>query len=231
MHEDAPRCPNQTAHASASLRLHLRIMSFEEIDFLDDGPPDAATTFLFAHGAGAPMDSQFMNDVAAGLGDSGIRVRRFEFPYMAARRQGLRRGPDRSQILMASWRNAIESSGGTRLFIGGKSLGGRMATMVDQRGCIEGIICFGYPFHPPGQPQKLRTAHLATITTPVLILQGERDPFGTREEVETYELSSSVTTVWLPDGDHSLKPRKKSGHTRESNLELAIASSVKFMTP
>lgn len=171
-----------------------------------------------------------MNRIATALAVAGTRVARFEFPYMAMRRQGRRKGPDRTDVLLGAWRSAIDSiSSGCTLFIGGKSLGGRMATMVAHRDRVAGVICFGYPFHPPGHPEKLRTQHLESIAVPVLILQGERDPFGAPLEVADYTLSATVDVQWIPDGDHSFKPRKRSGHTLDSNLDLAVRQSVRFL--
>lgn len=202
-----------------------------DVGFLSTGPSDAPATLVLAHGAGAPMDTPFMNGVADGVAAAGFRVLRFEFPYMAARRSGGgRKPPDRQPVLLESWRRAIAAASGSgRLFIGGKSMGGRMATLVAEEGGISGIVCFGYPFHPPGKPEKLRTAHLETMACPTLILQGERDPFGTRPEVESYALSDRIALKWLPDGDHDLAPRKKSGHTAETNLAEAIEATVAFM--
>ena len=130
-----------------------------------DGPKTAAKSFLFAHGAGAPMDSPFMNRVAQGLAASGVRVIRFEFPYMQRRRDAGKRGaPDPPQVLMQSFRDAIDQfGGGSRLVIGGKSLGGRIASMVADEARVLGLTCFGYPFHPPGRPEKMRTKHLETL--------------------------------------------------------------------
>jgi predicted alpha/beta-hydrolase family hydrolase len=194
------------------------------VEFLIDGP-GGKPTFLFAHGAGGPMDTPFMNRVAAGLAARGIQVVRFEFPYMAARRHGGRRGaPDREPVLLDAWREAVAARGlAETLFIGGKSLGGRMATLVADELGVRGVICFGYPFHPPGKPERLRTRHLETLRTPALILQGELDPFGNREEVATYKLSEAIRVEWLADGDHSFKPRARSGTTEAANLDRAIA--------
>lgn len=184
--------------------------------FLYSGPADANWTLLLAHGAGAPMDSDWMNLVASSLGERGGRVARFEFGYMAARRQGQRPPPSPANKLIGEYLAAIASVQMTgKLLLGGKSMGGRMASMIAEKlyrdGKAAGLICLGYPFHPPGSPGKLRTDHLEPLTVPALICQGERDPFGTREEVETYPLSKSIELFWLPDGDHDLKPRKASG--------------------
>jgi predicted alpha/beta-hydrolase family hydrolase len=199
---------------------------------LTDGPADAAATYVFAHGAGGAMDTPFMTTVAHGLGARGVRVVRFEFPYMAARRTSGKRGaPDREPVLLKAWRDVVaQLGGGERLFIGGKSMGGRMATLVADELRVRGVVCFGYPFHPPGQPAKVRTAHLEALVTPMLVLQGERDPFGTRDDLASYKLSPSVRVEWLTDGDHSLKPRAKSGVTTEENLDRAVELAAAFMT-
>ncbi|MFN2443931.1 MAG: alpha/beta fold hydrolase [Thermoanaerobaculia bacterium] len=195
---------------------------------LDSG--SGAVRFLFAHGAGAPMDSPFMNEVAAALAGQGIRVIRFEFPYMAARRAGARKPPDREAVLLDTWRTIIAAHRGEGpVFIGGKSMGGRMATMIADEVDVEGVICFGYPFHPPGKPDKLRIAHLRDIRTPVLMLQGTRDALGFREEIEPMELSKAVRIEWIEDGDHSLKPRVKSGRTLEANLDQASKAAADFI--
>ena len=193
-----------------------------------DGDPIAQ--FVFAHGAGAPMDAPFMNTIAEGIASNGILVRRFEFPYMAKRRiDGKRGGPGSPKVLLRTWRDIIrEINGDVPLFIGGKSMGGRIASMVADESGVSGVICLGYPFHPPGKPEKLRTEHLESMPVPMLVIQGERDPFGRPEEVAGYDLDGSIEVVWMPDGDHSLKPRKKSGYSEEGNLESAIESAANF---
>ncbi len=187
--------------------------------------------FIFAHGAGAPMDTHFMNTIAEGLASNGILVSRFEFPYMAMRRvDGKRRGPGNATKLIDNWREAVkESVGELPLFIGGKSMGGRVASMIADEPGLSGIICLGYPFHPPGKLEKLRTEHLESMPIPTLIIQGERDPFGKPEEVAGYKLAKTVEVVWIPDGDHSLKPRKKSGYTEQENLKLATNAVAEFV--
>jgi predicted alpha/beta-hydrolase family hydrolase len=187
-------------------------------DFLFDGPRNAEKTVVLAHGAGAPMDSEFMNVFAAGLAERGLRVARFEFPYMIKRREdGKRRPPDRAPVLIETYLNITAELGPENLVVGGKSMGGRIASMIADEAGVAGLVCLGYPFHPPGKPEKLRTEHLAGLKTPALILQGERDRFGTREDVTGYKLSKSITVDFLPDGDHDLKPRKASGRTRDEN--------------
>lgn len=204
--------------------------------FLDQGPRDG-TCLLLAHGAGAPMDSDWMEDMTSALAARGLFVRRFEFPYMAARRgvDGKRRGPDRAPKLEACYREAVAACAGelgrpaAQLVIGGKSMGGRMATHVADELEVGATICLGYPFHPPGKPERLRTAHLAELHTPTLIVQGERDPFGTRAEIDGYELADTIELHCAVDGDHSLKPRKRSGVSLEENLQSAAAQIVRFL--
>lgn len=202
--------------------------------FLFDGPAGSPRTLVLAHGAGAPMDSPFMETIAKGIGAAGFRVARFEFPYMRARREGGRKGPpDRGSVLSESWREVIrvlsERDGPGSLVIGGKSMGGRIASMVADEADVAGLVCLGYPFHPPGQPNKLRVAHLENLRTPTLIVQGERDAFGTREEVARYRLSKNIRIVFLKDGDHSFKPRASSGRTEKDNLREAIAHVTAFL--
>ncbi len=200
-------------------------------DLIIDGKDDARVTIVLAHGAGAPMDHPFMSTIAAGLADKDLRVVRFEFPYMAARRTGAKRGaPDREPVLMQTWRDVIAKLGAPeRLVIGGKSMGGRIASMVADETGVAGLICLGYPFHPPGAPSKLRTAHLEKLTTPALILQGTRDSFGLPEEVAKYKLSATIRIGWIEDGDHSFKPRASSGRTLDQNMSEAIAQMKSFI--
>jgi len=200
-------------------------------EYLIDGPESSDATFLFAHGAGAPMDSRFMSVASAALAESGIRVVRFEFPYMAARRDGGRRGaPDREPVLRAFWTGVVERhGGGSKVAIGGKSLGGRIASMIADEVEARGLVCFGYPFHPPGDPSRLRTKHLESLRTPALILQGTRDAFGRPEEVATYRLSPAIRVVWIEEGDHSFKPPARSGRTEAQNLEEAISAAREFL--
>lgn len=188
-------------------------------------------TFVFAHGAGAGQNSEFMQLMAEGVCKQGINVVRFNFAYMQlAEELGKRRPPERADKLLTHF-NAVLSDvdGCLPIFIGGKSMGGRMASMLLQESNARGCICMGYPFHPPGKLEKLRTAHLETINKPVLILQGERDAFGTREEIGTYDLSAQVQLSYLNDGDHSFKPRKVSGNSLADNLNQAIEHSITFI--
>ncbi|MDM7958270.1 MAG: alpha/beta hydrolase [Synechococcus sp. WH 8007] len=203
---------------------------------LINGPETATSTLLLAHGAGAPMDSDWMESVAGGLGACGIRVVRFEFPYMQRSRElGRRCGPDRLPKLLDAYREEVmreqRLDGVANVFIGGKSLGGRVASLlIDALDDVQGCLCLGYPFHPPGKPESLRTDHLESMHSPCLILQGERDSFGRREEVERYSLAPSVELTWLASGDHSFKPTKASALSEADNLNTAIDHCQRFIT-
>ncbi|MEY8880812.1 alpha/beta family hydrolase [Donghicola sp. XS_ASV15] len=195
------------------------------MEFLLNGDEKGRTTILLAHGSGAPMDTPWMNLIAEGLADQGCRVARFEFSYMAARRTGgSKRPPAKADTYAPEFLSAIDAlSCDGPLIIGGKSMGGRVASLIAQDlydvGRINGLLCLGFPFHPPKKPDNRRGENLADITCPALICQGTRDPFGTQEDVETYALSDAVTLHWLEDGDHDLKPRKRmTGKTLEDHL-------------
>jgi predicted alpha/beta-hydrolase family hydrolase len=207
------------------------------VNLLSTGPAEADVHLILAHGAGAPMTSPFMDAMATLLAQRDIRVTRFEFAYMAARREGARKPPPKAERLVAEYRAAVESvsqklGAKKRLFIGGKSMGGRVASLIagDLYGerVISGCICLGYPFHPPKKPDDLRTAHLMDLPCPTLIVQGERDPFGPRGEVESYKLSRAIVFHWATDGDHDLAPRKSSGATHGGNLEAAADAIPAF---
>jgi len=203
-------------------------------DIIYNGPENTPLTIALAHGAGAPMDSTFMQTFAERLADKGFRIVRFEFPYMNDRRlTGSKKPPNRAPILLETWNAVIDHLGPANLVIGGKSMGGRIASMVaaerEQDGIPpKGVICLGYPFHPPGKPEKLRTEHLQSLITPTLICQGTRDSLGTRDEAESYPLAKTIRFHWLEDGDHGFKPRKKSGLTEDENWNSAINAMAGF---
>jgi hypothetical protein len=193
--------------------------------FLFDGPAGAKCTILLAHGAGGAMDTPTMTGAAQALAAADFRVARFEFEYMAARRHATtRKPPPRAETLCPEYLAAVDAlKTNGPLIIGGKSMGGRIASMIADdlhaAARIVGLLCLGYPFHPPGKPEQLRTAHLAKMRTPALIVQGTRDPFGSRTEFETYTLSKAIKILWLEDGDHDLKPRKRiSGFSAADHL-------------
>ncbi len=178
---------------------------------------------MLAHGAGAGEKHPFMTAMARGLAERGIDVVTFEFPYMRAKR----RAPDKAPVLEAAFRDAVteaiervgQNGQMVRLFIGGKSMGGRIATHLAAQGLegLRGVIALGYPLHPPGKPDLPRVAHLPAIKVPVLIVQGERDAFGTPDELRPVigTMPGAVTLHVIAGGDHSLAVPKSSGVTQK----------------
>lgn len=204
----------------------------ENASVLIDGDDKAQVTLLLAHGAGAGMEHEFMADMAAKLAQKGIKVVRFNFPYMVKRAQdGKRRPPDRAPKLLADFAEKIATFAAQSkyLFLAGKSMGGRMASHLAEHESVRGVMCLGFPFHPPGKPENYKGEHLAELTKPTLILQGERDTFGTKQECESFKLADCVQIQFIPDGDHSFKPRVKSGFTEQDNRELAAKLMHQFI--
>lgn len=193
-----------------------------------------AGTLILAHGAGAPMDSEWMTAMAERLAARGVNVLRFEFPYMAQRRVGGgKRPPNQQAQLLTCWREVyaqVRRHVAGPLAVGGKSMGGRMASLVADELGAEMLVCLGYPFYAAGKPQKPRVAHLAELKTPTLIVQGERDALGNRATVEAYALASTIEVFWLVTGDHDLKPLKVSGVTHEQHLEVAADKITAWFT-
>jgi predicted alpha/beta-hydrolase family hydrolase len=206
--------------------------------FLDSGRVDAPVRLILAHGAGAPMTTPFLETFAQLLAERRIAVTRFEFGYMAARRMGgKRRPPPKAELLMPEYLTAVEAVASTltpeqKLLVGGKSMGGRVASLIAddlyRARRVDGLVCLGYPFHPPDKPADLRTAHLAALTCPTLIVQGERDPFGSRAEVEGFTLSPAIRLHWATDGDHDLGPRGGGSQSRRGNLDAAADAVAEF---
>src|SRR5829696_2789452 len=170
---------------------------------------DSATAALVVgHGAGAGQTSPFMVRTAEGLAARGISVATFDFPYMTAGRSV----PDRAPVLEQAWRDAIdrarEELAGLPLFIGGKSMGGRISSQVAAQGVdgVSGLIFLGYPLHPPGKPEQRRDAHLPEVREPMLFVQGARDAFGTADEIrQLLPRLQRATLHEVPGGDHSFK--------------------------
>ncbi|WP_192985066.1 alpha/beta family hydrolase [Pseudomonas sp. EggHat1] len=204
------------------------------LPWLWDEPPQAAlATLILAHGAGAPMDSAFMQHMAQGLVSRGVRVVRFEFAYMAQRRvDGRKRPPNPQAQLLQQWREVhtqVRQRVAGPVAIGGKSMGGRMASLLADELDASKLICLGYPFYAAGKPEKPRVAHLAELRTPTLIIQGERDALGNRESVAGYELSAAIELHWLQAADHDLKPLKASGFSHEQHLQTAVGSIAAYL--
>ncbi|MBG0841076.1 dienelactone hydrolase family protein [Pseudomonas toyotomiensis] len=199
-----------------------------------DEPPQAAWgTLILAHGAGAPMDSPFMQTMAEGLAVCGVRVVRFEFAYMAQRRaDGRKRPPNPQAQLLQQWREVhaqVRQRVAGPVAVGGKSMGGRMASLLADEFGASALVCLGYPFYATGKPEKPRVAHLAELRTPTLIIQGERDALGNRETVEGYELSAAIELHWLQAADHDLKPLKASGFSHQQHLQAAVGAIAAYL--
>ena len=183
------------------------------------------------------MKVVFMNTISKDLTNHGWRVVRFEFPYMEQRvLTGRRLLPDKMQVLLETYRSVVEAVSmhcQQPLLIGGKSMGGRIGSLLADSlyldHLIQGVVCLGYPFHPLRKPEQLRTGHLKSLRTPMLIVQGERDPMGGLKEVPNYDLSEQIQIRWIPDGDHSFSPRKRSGLSDDQYLQNVVRCVDAFM--
>jgi predicted alpha/beta-hydrolase family hydrolase len=204
-------------------------------DLLVDRPAGSpVATLVLAHGAGGPMDSPVLNAVASALAAAGLTVARFEFAYMAARREGRRLPPPPVRRLVPEFEAALAAClDQTRgpLLVGGKSMGSRVAALLaagetDRR--VVGLVALGFPFHPPASPEKSRLAELAACRLPALVLQGTRDPFGTPAMLAGASLPETIRLVWFEDSDHDLKPRKASGQSLSGHLATAAAAVADF---
>lgn len=211
--------------------------------------PGVIPLLVLAHGAGAPADSQWMTAMAEALACCGVHVVRFEFPYMArSREDGRKRPPNPMPLLLTHFRDVAATLARGHdgpVFLGGKSMGGRVASMLAADPAtrvlipeLAGVVCLGYPFHPPGKPERLRTAHFPELQLPQLIVQGPRDPFGRRDEMPHLFPRSAhgepagadkVRVHWLADGDHDFRPLKRSGLVLDDTLTEAATEVARFM--
>lgn len=199
-------------------------------------PEQPIARVLLAHGAGAGNQHPFMHEFSQGLMAHGIEVISFNFPYMQiAYEQDKKRPPNSNKQLVAHFNQELtEIEADLPVFLAGKSMGGRIATQLVADGLpvqVKGCFVLGYPFIPPGKPEKLaqRTEHFAHLTKPVTILQGERDTFGGTELLKSVQLPESVTVTWVKSGDHSFKPLKSSGVTEQDNIRFAIEQAALFI--
>nr|WP_242597247.1 alpha/beta family hydrolase [Halomonas sulfidoxydans] len=188
---------------------------------------------LIAHGAGAGQHSLYMNQLRGALAEQGVQTLAIEFAYLQrAEREGRRIPPppiDRLVEELSRWCDILTHPHGGTPWLGGKSMGGRVASLLAAREKAAGLVLCGYPFHPPRRPDRLRLAHWPDIDCPTLVVQGSRDPFGTCEEVEAYSLGERACVHWLEDGDHDWKPRRRSGRTQAKLIEEGAAAIAAFM--
>jgi predicted alpha/beta-hydrolase family hydrolase len=200
---------------SISLSKPAAIDAVPGLEYASEGK-SAKATLILGHGAGAPQAHPWMVATSRGLAERGVHVVTFNFPYSELRRSA----PDKPEVLEATWVAAIQAvrarpaAKGHQLFIGGKSMGGRIASQVASKweepagpgGPLAGLVFFGYPLHPTGKPQQLRAAHLPLIKAPMLFIQGSKDSFGTPAELEPFLKKIPGATVYPIDGgDHSLR--------------------------
>lgn len=198
---------------------------------------DPRGLFLLAHGAKKGMATPFMETMAKGLVESGVRVVRFHFPFMEESiKKGIKIPADGGKVMRKCFSDliihAIEKEGvpASQIIIGGKSTGGRIASMIADRHKVAGLICYGYPFHPPKLPTTMRIRPLKKINTPTLICQGERDPNGRRNEIMHLGLPESVEIKWISNGDNSFRPGRYSPRSLEENMQEAIDASNAFIS-
>jgi predicted alpha/beta-hydrolase family hydrolase len=196
----------------------------------------SAPVLVLAHGAGAGQRSPFMTAFSGAMQKRGITAVTFDFPYMRHHR----RAPDRAPVLEATWRAVLQhitagGAGPARVVIGGKSMGGRIASHVLSDPArplpyVVGLVLLGYPLHPPGQPDRLRTAHLPLLGTPTLVVQGSHDAFGAEEEVRGAFAAVPAPVDWLilPGGDHSFKVRR-GGQSQSDIFENVYATVSRWV--
>lgn len=201
-----------------------------DIKFDFDGPKKAPLMIALAPASGQSLKVEFMAHFADALGKIGLRVARFNFPYMSERdTTGRRRAPDSEPVLHDTWRQVIAQLGPENLFIGGKSQGGRTAAVVADECHVRGVVCLGFPFHPTARPSEYDVSPLDVIQTPTLVMQGEWDTYGDKGEVASYALSQKVQFKWMKEGDHSFQPPKESKRTREENWDIAARLIGRFI--
>ncbi len=198
--------------------------------FYPAGQPSLLAGFVLAHGAGAGQTSPFIRDFAFGLAQRGISVLTFNFPYMEAKR----RIPDRTEVLESSFEAAIRKlreliGQQDRVFVGGKSMGGRIASHLAARpdSVVAGLILLGYPLHPPGKLDQLRTAHVNRLELPILMIQGTRDVFGTPDELKPWFSGPNATIHPVEGGDHSFKIRKGLSSRSQDDVYSEIQDRIR----
>lgn len=191
-------------------------------------PEEAArATFLYTPGAGSNVHDPFGKQLCRELATHGVRAIRFQFPYQEARR----RSPDRPLVLEETWRAAIDQLAGEATVVGGRSMGGRIASQVVAEGAaVAGVALFAYPLHPPGKPERRRDGHLTAIAVPTLFCSGTRDVFASPDELtDAAALVAGSTVRHMESADHGFNAPKSSGRTREDVYAEATAAFVEWL--
>lgn len=214
----------------AQKRLRIAVQDGIAVSGIRTEPREARWIFAYAPGAGSNIDDPFGRYLAAHLAEHGVTLVRFQFPYMEAGR----RSPDRPALLEATWRAVIETlrERGIKLCVGGRSMGGRIASQVLAEGTkADALALFAYPLHPPGKPEQRRDAHLASVGARTLFCSGTRDAFATIEELGVAAAPMKCARVHALDGaDHGFSVLKSSGRTREDVWAEAIGVCVRWLT-
>ncbi|MDO6446438.1 alpha/beta hydrolase [Colwellia sp. 1_MG-2023] len=214
--------------------VNLSAENLPDISMIENTVDDAIALLVFAHGAGADKSSDFMQTIAELLNAQKINVLRFNFGYMDKRiKDNKRYPPERMPTLLNCFKTVLSNlETSLPLFLAGKSMGGRVAaTLVENKiAKVKGVVCLGYPFHPQKKTENLRLTPLQNTTTPILIVQGERDALGNKQEIEQYRLSSLCQVAFLADGDHDLKPRVKSGFTHQQHMQSAVQLITEYIS-
>ena len=211
-------------------QLRIELDSGETVTAIRTDPiEETKWLFVYAPGAGSNVNDAFGRYVSKEIASAGISVIRFQFPYMELKK----RRPDRPAVLESTWRSAIRSAKttGGRLVVGGRSMGGRIASQVVAEGVeVDALALFAYPLHPPGNPEKMRDGHLPEIAVPTLLCSGTRDDFGTPAELAVAAAKVPSVVIHLLDGaDHGFSPLKASGRRREDVWEEAVGVFVEWL--
>lgn len=237
-----PVClPELTLNALADLLIKIESKGIESVQVEGLGPLSVqgqarVGRLLITHGAGAGLDSAVLIAFRQALAEQGVQTLGVEFAYLRQmRKEGRRRPPPRVAHLVNELAlgcdilSQVSQMTQVPLWLGGKSMGGRVASMVAARDGAAGLVLCGYPFHPPKHPDRLRLDHWPSLRCPVLVLQGTRDSFGSRDEVNGYELPAAAEVRWLEDGDHDWKPRRASGRSQAGLIREAARHAAAFM--
>ena len=211
-------------------------MEAEPLDDLTLRPDHAQAMLVLGHGAGSPMTSPFLTGFCTAIAQLGIASHRFNFPYMRAGR----RAPDRAPVLVAAFREAAQraadAAAGLPLLAGGRSMGGRIASMAAAEGMsVAGLVFLAYPLHPPGRPQRIRDAHLYDLTVPMLFVQGSRDPFAQPDLLAAVleRLGQRAELLSVEGGDHGFR---RAGGPRDgaeigASLAPPVAAFIERLVP